>query len=106
MQQVTHHRRMTRGGSLARLNHGASGLLPAGVTQITGRFERGDVLVVRDERGREIGRGLSNYALEELQRIAGRSSSEFAELLGKAGYDELIHRDNLVVRREPETPTN
>lgn len=72
-------------------------LLATGVTQITGRFERGDVLLVRSDAGKELARGLTNYSAEELRLIMGKRSSQFEKLLGNAAYDEVIHRDNLVV---------
>ncbi len=72
-------------------------LLASGVTQITGRFDRGDVLLVRSETGKELARGLTNYSAEELRLIMGKRSSQFQKVLGNAAYDEVIHRDNLVV---------
>ncbi len=72
-------------------------LLASGVTQITGRFDRGDVLLVRSETGKELARGLTNYSAEELRLIMGKRSSQFQKLLGNAAYDEVIHKDNLVV---------
>ena len=72
-------------------------LLATGISQITGRFERGDVLLVRSETGKELARGLTNYSAEELRLIMGKRSSQFQKLLGNAAYDEVIHKDNLVV---------
>lgn len=72
-------------------------LLPAGVTRISGRFERGDALIVRDAAGQEIARGLSNYSSDEADRIRSRKSTEIEALLGYRGRDELIHRDDLVI---------
>jgi glutamate 5-kinase len=72
-------------------------LLPAGVRRISGRFERGDALIVRDAAGQEIARGLSNYSSDEADRIRSRKSAEIEALLGYRGRDELIHRDDLVI---------
>ncbi len=72
-------------------------LLASGITQITGRFTRGDVLLVRSDAGKELARGLTNYSAEELRLIMGKRSSQFQKLLGNAAYDEVIHKDNLVV---------
>lgn len=83
-------------GAAAALRSGKS-LLPAGVTQITGRFDRGDALVVRDPTGEEIARGLSAYSSVDAERIRGRKSGEIEALLGFRGRDELIHRDDLVL---------
>ncbi len=82
-------------GAAAALGRGKS-LLPAGVTRVSGRFERGDtVSVVAD--GREIARGLAAYSSTDATRIAGRRSGEIESLLGYRGREELIHRDDLVV---------
>ncbi|MFP4145050.1 MAG: glutamate 5-kinase [Phycisphaeraceae bacterium] len=72
-------------------------LLASGVTQVEGAFQRGDVVLVCSSAGQEIARGLSNYDAEELRLIAGRQSDEFETLLGRPAYEEVIHRDNLVV---------
>jgi glutamate 5-kinase len=72
-------------------------LLATGISQITGRFDRGDVLLVRSGAGKELARGLTNYSAEELRLIMGKRSSQFQKLLGNAAYDEVIHKDNLVV---------
>jgi len=83
-------------GASAALKRGKS-LLPAGVTRVTGRFQRGDALVVRDPDGREIARGLSAYSSVDAGRILGRRSGEIEALLGFRGRDEMIHRDDLVL---------
>jgi glutamate 5-kinase len=83
-------------GAVKALKGGRS-LLPAGVRAVSGRFKRGDAVSVRDAAGREIARGLSAYAAEDAQRIAGRKSAEIEALLGFRGRDEMIHRDDLVL---------
>jgi len=83
-------------GAAAALRRGKS-LLPAGVVRVTGRFERGDALIVRDLQGQEIARGLSAYSSADAERLRGRQSAEIESLLGFRGRDELIHRDDLVV---------
>jgi glutamate 5-kinase len=72
-------------------------LLPAGVTAVDGRFERGDAILVRDEAGREVARGLSAYSAADARRIMGHKSAEIEALLGYRGREELIHRDDLVL---------
>lgn len=83
-------------GAAAALKRGRS-LLPAGVTSIEGRFERGDPLLVRDSEGQDIAKGLSAYDAEDARRIQGRRTEAIAEILGYQGRDELIHRDDLVL---------
>jgi glutamate 5-kinase len=72
-------------------------LLASGITEVTGRFMRGDVLLVRDPHGKELARGLTNYSADELALIKGKRSDQFAKLLGRESYAAVIHRDNLVV---------
>lgn len=84
-------------GALRALAGGAS-LLPAGVRAVEGSFERGDVVVVKAPDGREVARGLTAYAADDARRIAGRKSGEIEAILGYRGRDEMIHRDDLVVR--------
>ena len=72
-------------------------LLPAGVTRIEGRFERGDAVLVIDPEGAEVARGLVAYSAAEAQLIRGHKSSEIERLLGYRGREELIHRDDLVL---------
>ncbi len=83
-------------GARKALRDGKS-LLPAGITKVEGRFDRGDAVSVRDARGREVARGLIAYTDAEARRLAGHKSLEIQELLGYRGRDEMIHRDDLVV---------
>jgi len=72
-------------------------LLPAGVTAVSGSFERGDVVMVCGANGRAIARGLCAYSATDIARIKGHKSGEIADILGYRGRDEVIHRDDLVV---------
>ena len=72
-------------------------LLPAGVRDIEGTFNRGDPVDVRDVHGAALARGLSAYSAEDMRRIAGHRSEEIEALLGWRGRDEAIHRDDLVL---------
>jgi glutamate 5-kinase len=83
-------------GAAQALRRGKS-LLPAGVTAVVGSFERGDALIVRDQAGIELARGLSAYSSRDAERLRGRQSREIEALLGFRGRDELIHRDDLVL---------
>ncbi len=83
-------------GASKALRDGRS-LLPVGVTQVEGEFERGAVVACLDEAGQEIARGLINYASSEARRIAGCPSAEIEQRLGYLDAPELIHRDNLVL---------
>jgi glutamate 5-kinase len=81
----------------ARALRGGKSLLPAGVVQVKGPFDRGDAVVVLDPSGREIARGLAAYSSADAERIRGRRSAELEPLLGYRGRDEMIHRDDLVL---------
>jgi len=83
-------------GAAKALADGKS-LLPAGIRQIDGRFERGDAVVVKDHSGREIARGLAAYGAGDAERIAGKRSLEIEAILGYRGRDEMIHRDDLAL---------
>lgn len=85
-------------GAAKALLEGRS-LLPAGVRQVDGRFDRGDVVLVRDGEGREVARGLVAYGAADAERIAGKRSLEIEAILGYRGRDEIIHRDDLVLSR-------
>ncbi|MEM8835002.1 MAG: glutamate 5-kinase [Planctomycetota bacterium] len=84
------------GAAKAICVRGAS-LLAKGITAVTGRFDAGDVVLVRDGHGKEIARGLCNFDAADLRRIMGRDSAEFEGILGLRTHDEAVHRDNLAV---------
>ena len=83
-------------GAVRALKDGKS-LLPAGIRQIDGRFERGDAVVVKDRDGREVARGLVAYNASDAERIAGKRTVEIEAILGYRGRDEMIHRDDLIL---------
>jgi glutamate 5-kinase len=72
-------------------------LLPAGVKGVTGSFKAGDNVELQSLSGAVFARGLVNFSSDEIRRIAGCKSSEIEKRLGKKEFDEVIHRDNLVV---------
>jgi glutamate 5-kinase len=85
-------------GAAAALANGKS-LLPAGVTEVTGEFQRGDAVRLSLPAGEEVGRGLSAYSAAEARLIIGHNSGEIESLLGYRGREELVHRDDLVLAR-------
>ncbi len=84
-------------GAVAKLQGEGKSLLPIGMTAVEGEFSRGDVIAVRDSTGREIARGLANYASAEARLLCRKPSGEFEQLLGYAAEPEMVHRDNLVL---------
>ncbi|MCD0504450.1 glutamate 5-kinase [Bordetella petrii] len=84
------------GAVRALLREGKS-LLPIGVVDVQGEFERGDVVACVDAQGTECARGLINYSSADTRRILRQPSSQIASILGSMTDPELMHRDNLVV---------
>ncbi len=74
-----------------------SSLLPAGILTVEGEFEQGNTISIFTIERREIARGLSNYSAEEVRKIAGAKSGEIAQHLGYKPYNEVVHRDNMVL---------
>ncbi|MGB8991347.1 MAG: glutamate 5-kinase [Desulfobaccales bacterium] len=73
-------------------------LLPAGILEVFGGFRKGDAVHLMDADGKPFAVGLTNYSAREITRIKGRQSQEISQTLGgPKGYDEVIHRDNLVI---------
>jgi glutamate 5-kinase len=72
-------------------------LLPIGVVQVAGSFNKGDVVSLTTADGREFARGLTNYASTVASKILGMRKERMAEVLGSVPYEEMVHRDNLVV---------
>ena len=84
-------------GAAHKLRDEGKSLLPIGMMAVEGEFSRGDVIAVRDPAGREIARGLANYASAEARLLCRKPSAEFERLLGYAAEPEMVHRDNLVL---------
>lgn len=88
-------------GAAAALGRGKS-LLPAGVAEVRGHFQRGEAVTLTRLSGSEVGRGLCAYSADDARRIAGHKSGEIEALLGYRGRDELVHRDDMVlIQGEP-----
>lgn len=87
---------MIDAGAASALKAGKS-LLPAGVVRVSGNFDAGDTLDVCTPDGHIIARGLAGYDSAQAQQITGKQSHEIAAILGYAGKDTLIHRDDLVM---------
>jgi len=85
------------GGAVKALREDGKSLLPIGVHEVSGEFERGEVVGCYDEQGREVARGLINYSAAESRLIARTPSAEIEARLGYVDEPELIHRDNLVL---------
>ncbi len=85
-----------QGACKAIIHHGRS-LLPVGISEVEGSFERGEIIAVRNDQGREIARGLANYSAPDLQQILGQRSTNVADILGYDYGPEFIHRNNMAL---------
>ena len=84
------------GARSALIERGKS-LLPSGVVEVEGEFHAGEVVSLSALDGKEFARGLTNYDAAELRKIQGAKTGAIEELLGYKSFDEVIHRDNLVL---------
>jgi glutamate 5-kinase len=87
------------GAKNAILEEGKS-LLPSGIVNVEGNFSIGDPVTCVDMEGTAVAKGLVNYGSAEICKIMGIKSSKIEQILGYKDYDEIIHRDNLVVRKQ------
>ncbi len=83
------------------ITHGSS-LLPAGILQVQGDFEAGDVVALLDEKGNLFAKGIVNYDAQAIRKIAGLQTDQIPKVLGVNGKPEVVHRDNLVVLSPPK----
>lgn len=84
------------GARRALLEQGRS-LLAAGITGVDGAFDMGSAVRIIDEMGKDVARGLVNYSSDDINRIKGCKSANIQAILGRKDFDEVIHRDNLVI---------
>jgi glutamate 5-kinase len=84
-------------GARSAVQHQGRSLLPIGVVQVAGNFSKGDVVALCDTDGSEFARGLTNYSAADAARILGLRTEQIGEALGTVPYEEIVHRDNLVV---------
>jgi len=83
-------------GASRALREGKS-LLPAGVREVQGRFEKGACLRILNMEGRELARGIAGYGSGDADAIRGASRGEAALRLGYSGPTAIIHRNDLVL---------
>lgn len=85
-------------GARAAVAKKGRSLLPIGVVQVLGHFGKGDVVALCDAAGAEFARGLTNYSAVDATKIVGLRTEQIAGVLGGVlPYEEIVHRDNLVV---------
>jgi glutamate 5-kinase len=86
-------------GATDKLCQEGKSLLAIGVVEVSGSFQRGDVIAILNSSGDEVGRGLCNYSSSEVRLILGKSSDQIEGILGYVNEPELIDRHNLVLNR-------
>lgn len=84
-------------GACRAVEQNGRSLLAIGIVSVEGDFSKGDVVSLQDEQGRDFARGLINYSKQEIDQIRGLKSHKISEVLGHLPYEEVIHRDNMVV---------
>jgi glutamate 5-kinase len=85
------------GGARVAVEKQGRSLLAIGVVRVSGAFSEGDLVALCDPDDVEFARGLSNYSAADLDRIRGLRTEQIGEVLGTLPYEEVVHRDNLVV---------
>ena len=84
-------------GAVEALAHRGKSLLATGIRNIEGCFEAGDPVSCLDQQGKEFAKGLVNFSAEILATIKGLKTTDIQKLPGLQDYEEVIHRDNLVL---------
>jgi glutamate 5-kinase len=84
-------------GAAKAVRENGRSLLPIGVVEIKGEFEPGDVVAVETSGGVPIARGLTNYSASEAKLVMGQPTAKIAKIIPNGRYNEMIHRDNLVI---------
>ena len=96
-------RLMVDRGCAQALQNSGSSLLAAGIKSVEGSFEQGNTVSIVNQDGLEIARGLANYNAIDTVKIMGAHTHEIAGILGYKPYDEVVHRDNMVLLCRHET---
>jgi glutamate 5-kinase len=84
-------------GAVEALLHKGKSLLPGGIVTVEGNFKVGDCVTCADPSGNDLARGLVKYSSQDLDQIKGLKTSQILSVLGHKDYDEVIHRDDLVI---------
>ncbi len=84
-------------GAVEALARRGKSLLASGILDVSGPFDTGDAVSCLDQDGKEFAKGLVNFSSDTLARIKGLKTTEIQQRLGQQEYEEVIHRDNLVI---------
>lgn len=88
-------------GAVRALTHRGTSLLAIGIAGVEGSFRAGSVVDIADPSGAVVARGWTSFSADDIRRVQGRKSSEIAAVLGPRDYDEIVHRDHMVVLESP-----
>ena len=72
-------------------------MLAAGITKINGNFKKGENVIILDQNGNQLARGLSSFSSVEIDKIKGKQSREIEKILGYLSKTEVIHKDDMVL---------
>jgi len=86
-------------GAARALVHGGS-LLPVGITQVEGEFDRGDTVRIMNASAKVLALGITNYSARDLRNLCGKQSTEIERIVGFNFGDEIVHRNNMVLMRQ------
>ncbi len=86
-------------GAVKAITKKGKSLLPVGIVEVNGKFEEGDIVKCIDKNGKFIAKGITYYSSEDIRKIRKHDSHEIKGILGYKYADEVIHRDNLVIRK-------
>lgn len=89
-------------GAVAAILRRGKSLLSSGIVEVKGEFNVGAAVEFCTAAGEALGVGLANYCAADIRRIKGLKSNQIAKRLGAKPFDEVIHRDNLVITNDPE----
>jgi glutamate 5-kinase len=84
-------------GAMKALGENGRSLLPAGITAVTGSFERGDTICIQGADGREVARGIARYNSDDMAKIAGQHSDRIVEILGYVYGPVAVHRNDMIL---------
>lgn len=84
-------------GAVTALRNKNKSLLPAGIVQLEGKFQRGNAVDIYDMKGNNIGCGISNYSSNDINAIKGVHSKSVSRILGHEYGHDVIHRNNMVL---------
>ncbi|MBN2190315.1 MAG: glutamate 5-kinase [Candidatus Aureabacteria bacterium] len=87
-------------GAVIALKDRGKSLLASGITSVKGDFSAGDIVILKDERGNDIGKGQVNYSSGDARKIAGLKTSQIRGVFGGKVFDEVVHRNNMVIYGE------